>query len=897
VRIGVYEILGHLGAGGMGEVYRARDARLNRDVAIKVLSESVATDPDRLARLEREAQTLAALNHPNIAQIHGVVDLPRPGGGHDTALVMECVEGEDLSQRLGRGRIPLDEAVAIARQIADALETAHERGIVHRDLKPANVKVSPNGTVKVLDFGLAVGLVPDVPRNLANSPTFTSPAVMTRAGVILGTAGYMSPEQARGKVVDRRADVWAFGCVLYEMLAGVRPFDGESLTDVLAAIVSHDPDWSRLPADTPPALRRLLARCLEKDPRRRLRDIGEARVLLEQPLELHEAPITVAARGNSRVSRLAFIAVTGGVGILAAAAGIIWGRGLRPAAVARPITRYDVVLPDKATVSVVFRQAVAASRDGSKFAFTGTADGAERIYVRARGDAEAHLLAGGDRGSNPALSPDGSMIAFRADGAIRKASTTGGATTLVTEARDLRGLTWLDSSTIVAALYAASPLVRVAVADGQTQPLTTLAAGERTHRWPDALPDGRAVLFTVGIVDRPDTYDDSRIDLVVPATGERRVVIKGAAMARYCGPGHIVYSRGTSLYAVPFDIKRLEVTGQAVEIVQGVERDASTGAAHFACSDDGTLAFVPGSPLGDLKQLMWMDRAGKGQPAGLAPGPYQEAMVSPDGSRIVLLNGTTGGGDLWIYDLVATTFTRLTFNGTCSAPTWSDDGRYVYFTMVDAAGGAPKLVRKIADGSRDAEVLRPLKTRGYVARVDEARSAVILDAVDTWTASATPEIDRGDILRVPFAAAGAAETLVSTPANEYGASVSPDGRWLAYQSDETGRAEIYTMALAGSRARRQITSDGGEEPRWSADGRELFFRTANRLMVVPIANGQAAGVPRPLFDGVYNSGIESGRSYDIDRKTGRFLLVTPARDRIPTGTIRVVLNWDAALPR
>jgi serine/threonine-protein kinase len=686
--------------------------------------------------------------------------------------------------------------------------------------------------------------------------------------------------------------------VLYEMLAGVRPFDGDSLTDVLAAIVSHAPDWSRLPKDTPPAVRHLLARCLEKDPRRRLRDIGEARVLLEQPLAGDAAASAAPGGAGSRSSRLPFLAGTIGVAVLAAAAGIVRGRGLRPAgAAARQVTRYDVVLPDKATVSVVFRQAVAISRDGSMFAFTGNADGAERIYVRARGEAEAHLFAGGERGSNPALSPDGRMIAFRADGALRKATTTGSATTLVTQARDMRGLTWLDSSTIVAAVYTAAPLVRVTIADGHTQPLTTLAPGERTHRWPDALPDGRGVLFTVGMADRPDTYDDSRIDLVIPRTGERRVVVNGAAMARYCGPARIVYSRGTSLYAVPFDLERLQVTGPAVEIVQGVERDASTGAAHFDCSDDGTLAFVPGPPQGDLKQLMWMDRAGHPEPVGLAPGPYQEAMLSPDGGRVVLLNGTTGGGDLWIYDLAATTFTRLTFNGTCAAPVWSDDGRYVYFTAVDAAGGAPKLMRKIADGSRDAEVLRPLQTRGYVSRVDEARGAVILNAVDPWTASSIREADRGDILRVPFGASAAAEALVSTPANEYGGSVSPDGRWLAYQSDETGRAEIYTMELAEGRARRQITSGSGEEPHWSADGRELFFRTANRLMVVPIANGQAGGVPRPLFDGVYNSGIESGRSYDVDRKSGRFLLVTPARDRIPTGTIRVVLNWDAALGR
>jgi serine/threonine-protein kinase len=886
-RLGGYEIVGSLGQGGMGEVYRARDTRLHRDVAIKVLPDLFASDPERLVRFEREAQTLAALNHPGIAHIYGVIDLAASGGEGLRALVMECVEGEDLAHRIARGRIPGDEAIQIARQIADAVEAAHERGIVHRDLKPANVRLAPDGTVKVLDFGLAKAMetIAAEGASLANSPTFTSPA-MTAVGVILGTAAYMAPEQARGKAVDRRADVWAFGCLLYELLTGAKPFGGETVTDVMSAIVSKEPDWTRLPPDTPEALRALLGRCLEKDPRRRLRDIGEARVVLERPLDPQPRVTGPPASRGVPLWLTALLGVLAAV--LAIAVGVLVARRASGSADAsRALTRYDLQLPD-ATLDVVFRPALSVSADGATFAFVGNSGGVNRIYVRSRGDAVPHVLPGSERGRDPAVSPDGRWVVFYTDASIRKASIDGGAT-VIGSGRDVRGITWADAATLILAPDSAAPLSTMPSAGGAPRTLTSLAPGERTHRWPDALPGGKAVLFTVGTVGKPDTYDQGFVDLVVVATGERRHLVEGAAMARFCG-SHVVYARGPSLFAVPFDVERLQVTGAAVEIVQGVERDASTGAVHFDCSDEGTLAYVPGLAEGDLHVLTWRDREGHAQAVNLPAGPYQEARMSPDGSRVALLSGTAGAGDVWIHDFGAGTFTRLTFTGDCAAPIWSPDGQTVYYSTFDASGTGSKITRKRADGSREPEALRPWPGRVYLASVDEARGFSILDSV-------TIASDRGDVLRVPLAPAGAPQPLVSTPANEFAANVSADGRWLAYESDSTGRPEVYVVDLSGTGARYQVTSTGAEEPHWSRDSRELYFRSANRLLAVPVATEPSfrAGQARPLFDGVYNSGIESGRSYDVDAKNGRFLLVVRAAENRAPMAVRVVVNWDATL--
>ena len=646
-RLRQYEIIAPLGAGGMGEVYRARDTRLHREVAIKILPPPFAADAERVARFEREAHVVAALNHQNIAQIYGIEETAGV-----TGLVMELVEGPMLADVIATSAgMSVDDALDVARQIAEGLEAAHDHGIIHRDLKPANVKVRRDGVVKVLDFGLARAMADEgVDAPVDNSPTVTSPAI-TRFGMILGTAAYMAPEQARGKTVDRRVDIWAFGCLLYEMLSGRRPFTGETVTDVLSAIVTREPDWDALPPQVPPAVARLLRRCLEKDPRKRLRDIGEARLTLEAPRTIAEdarqaAGATAIPRSPGWVVRLLMAAVV----LLAAVAGLLGILAARPRGTPPPatITRFDVQPPDPgATLSLVFRPAVALSANGGTAAFVAASGGIDRVYVRTRSDPSARVIPGSERGTGPAVSPDGKWVAFFADGAIRKAAIDGEASTIAS-ARDVRGIAWSDDGTLFLTLDAAAPLVSMPATGGPMRPVTTLAAGERTHRWPQVLAGGKSVLFTVGTQASPDGYDRGNIDAVIVATGERRVVLQGAAMARYCGDGRLLYSKAAGLYSIAFDPERLTIAGEPIEVSPGVARDASTGAAHFACASDGTLAFVPSTSLRELSHLVWVDSSGKTEVTPLPAGPHQEVRISPDGTRTALLGSASGRGDVWI---------------------------------------------------------------------------------------------------------------------------------------------------------------------------------------------------------------------------------------------------------
>jgi eukaryotic-like serine/threonine-protein kinase len=874
-RFGPYEVTALLGAGGMGEVYRARDPRLGRDVALKILPAAFVSDPDRLARFQREAQVLASLNHPGIAAIYGFEE-----SGNARALILELVEGPTLAERLAEGPLPIEDALQAASAIAAALEAAHEQGIVHRDLKPANIKVSHEGFVKVLDFGLAKALDPTTTPgiNADQSPTITAHA--TRSGIILGTAAYMAPEQAKGKPVDRRADIWAFGVVLYEMLTGHRLFEGETPSEVLAAVILKSPDLKALPEETPAHVRHLLARCLDKDPKRRLRDIGEARLALADPGTL-VGPAAAGGAGTASPFRSRLVWLAAGLGLALVVVLILWGRSLFTG---NEVARYDIQPPPKTTLGLVNRPAVALSRDGSMLMFVAYSRGVSRIYLRRRGEGEARPLPGTEGGSCPVFSPDGRWIAFFSGNVLKKAVIDGSPVDLA-KVNDPRGLVWSDAGSLIYAPEANGPLHLLPAGGGIPRPVTTLdtARDERSHRWPEALPGGKTVLFTIGLNASVDNYDTSAIAAVDLVSEERRTILEGASMVRYL-PGYLTFTRAGVLYAVGFDPKSLEIRGTPVPMVPAVSVDTPTGAAHYSCAEDGTLAYVPGSSQSG-RALVWVDRSGAVQPLDLPPQLYNDVRLSPDGRRAAVAVGSSGDADIWLYDFTRKTFTRLTFDTTNATPTWSADGRSILYSSID--GSASVLRRVPADGSRPPEELGKAPSRAYFGKGPRDGAWAILAYSNLSPASKTDVVRRSlepDAKPLPIAA---------TQFDEYTPSVSPDGRWVAYQSDDTGRDEVYVRDASGSGARWQVSNQGGNEPNWSADGRELFYRSEGQLMAVGIGAGPvfAMGAHRVLFDGVYDMRSDTGLSYDVAPDGEHFLMIRPASDHIPVSGIRIVLHW------
>ncbi|HXG56531.1 MAG TPA: protein kinase, partial [Vicinamibacterales bacterium] len=665
-RLGVYEILGPIGAGGMGEVYRARDTKLNRDVAIKVLPELFAADPDRLARFEREAQTLAALNHPHIAQIYGVEE-----SGQTAALVMELVEGEDLAQRIARaGAIPVDESIAIATQIADALESAHDRNIVHRDLKPANVKVAPGGAVKVLDFGLAKAMEPSsgISGLNVNSPTVTSPALMTHAGVIIGTAAYMAPEQARGKPADRRADVWAFGCVLYELLTARRPFDGETMTDVLSAIVSKEPDWTLLPAATPIPVLHLLHRCLDKDPRRRLQAIGEARIALDAPVEPPRAANTPVRRVHP--IGIAALIVLGTA--IAALAG--WGIASRRQPSPSAPAWLSIPLAPADTLAGGF----GLSPDGTQFAFVGELAGKRQIFVRRLDRDLATALGGTDNPSTvgPVFSPDGKWLAFTSVGTLKKVPVDGGPVITLAPASGTTRPAW-GANDVIVFTNPSSGLSRISPAGGTAEVLTTLdpAASEMAHEMPWILPDGKTLLFGVRRSAPSARSGSASIVALSLETGTRRELFPGMVLG-LVGPNQLMIARGEDVLAVPFDTERLVATGEETAPVPGmrsVRRVGFSTTPLFAVAGNGTMVFLTIQGGEDDSPMMLVDQAGAATRVAVPLHRYMDPRLSPDGTRIAA-HVFEDGRDNWVVDLRRGSFMRLTFDpGEDETPIWSPD--------------------------------------------------------------------------------------------------------------------------------------------------------------------------------------------------------------------------------
>jgi Tol biopolymer transport system component len=887
-RLGPYEIRGVLGAGGMGRVYRAYDPGLDRDVAIKALFRDLTTEETSLRRFEREAKLLATLSHPNIASIYGfhVFD-GRP------YLVLELVEGETLDEILARQALPWERAVPITRQVAEALEEAHGKGIVHRDLKPSNVKVSRGGRVKVLDFGIARRLGPRANGGVAS-------ATLTQEGAVLGTAAYMSPEQARGEAVDERTDVWALGCLLYEMLAGRRAFEGRTVSDLLASVLRDEVDRGALPPQTPAALVRLLQRCLRKDPRRRFQHVGDVRLELEE-LEGGLETTEGGARAERRRSHLGVwlpwaVAALGG---LAAIAAFLSRPPVPGGPASEPGLRQFVLdLPSGVTMARGdYASPVALSPDGSTIVLLGEEAGVGRLFHRRLEELDWTALPETEGAWQPFFSADGREVGFFAQRMLRRVALDGTTPVSVTEVgRNPRGATWTPDGTIVYGPSQTSGLLRVDARGGTPRPLTELdsTTDERSHRWPQVLPDGRSVLFTVDFMD--STFDDAALELVSLETGERRTVLEGGAHGRYVPSGHIVYARGGRLFAVPFDAARGRVTGTPVLVLDGIAYDLRNGGTKLAVANDGSIAYVPGMSGSVDRHLVWVDVEGRREPATRQPRRLLDPRLSPDGERVAIRIGDPAASDLWTLDLATGTVAQVTFGLHAFRPTWTPDGRSLTVGVSETTGW--RLVTVDAKGQGNEVALHESPNRLYPGTWSPDGRTLVFEERD--------EESGWDILALEVDAegrpVGEPRPLVATPANETNPALSPDGSSLAYESDEQdGLVEIYVRPYGRPGESVKITTGGGRWPRWGRRG-ELFYwssftremhrvthHTEGRRFVVSAeetvwsADDEPLDVPLSEF---------LGRGFDLDPRGPRFLMLVPeAAQEAPAPRIILAQNW------
>ena len=893
----------------MGEVYRATDTRLKRQVAIKILPEALAMDSDRLARFQREAEVLASLDNPRIATVYGLEDTAR-----GTALAMELVEGPTLAERIALGPIPIDETVSIARQVAEALEAAHERGIVHRDLKPANIKVRDDGAVKVLDFGLAKLGEGTGRSDQSQSAMLTSPPTMTGVGLILGTAAYMSPEQARGRAVDKRTDIWAFGAVLYEMLTGARAFDGEDITEMMASVVKSTPDWAALPSDTPPHIVTLIQRCLEKDRNARIGDMAVVRFLLASDAAAAIATVPSAATRVASIERPPARQTKPSMLVAVLAAGIVTGlvagwlftrRDNAPPHVTHlqmSVAPADHLVGSIASVRPA-RTAMAISPDGRLIAFAGMHGTDAQLYARALDQPDATPIPGTEGAVAPFFSPDGAWIGFWTDNRIKKVPAAGGAVATVAEvpAGVISGASWSDEGSIFFTNRAG--VSRVPAAGGT--PVTVVQADAtktERHVLVQALPGGKEVLFTSLI-----SFDWGTANLVLQSIdgGERRVIIPGGADPRYVDTGHLLYMKSGTLMAAPFDIGSRQVTGASVALIEGVmhARNApnggdDTGAGQFAVSASGTLVYAAGG-VAPLRQesFVWADRTGTAQPLpGAAPASYFGPRLSPDGQRLaVAMRGEDRGPDVWVYDVRRGAPTRLTFDGG-NNPVWSPDGKRVAYAA--NSGGPNNLYTISADGSGKPERLATSEFgQTPMSWASTANAIAFLQRTQNGS---------NGIWVLPMAGDGKPRLLLESRFNLWHPDLSPDGRLMAYVSNESGNYEVYVQPYPGPGEKTRISTAGGSEPIWTANGRELLFRsgTLDRHQVFTAAIRSVSpfqvDAPRLVFEakaGEYDQ-TAPGRSWDISADGRRFLLLraVPSTDK-PVAAMHVVLNWTEDLKR
>ncbi len=879
-KLGPYEIVSPLGAGGMGEVYRAKDSKLGREVALKVISEQFANDAERMARFEREAKVLASLNHPNIAHIYGLED-----SGGVRALVMELVEGQTLAERIARGPIPLEETLSIAKQIAEALEYAHERGIVHRDLKPANVKITPDGAVKVLDFGLAKAIEETSDAlEIGNSPTLSMGA--TRAGVILGTAAYMSPEQAKGKSADRRADIWSFGVVLYEMLSGKQMYGGETAPETLAHVITKEPSWENLPATTPTPIRNLLERCLTKDPKARLQAIGEARIIIERYLANPAGSTSSIERISSEqpVSRrvlpwsIAALAVV----IAVIVAWAPWrqssdgSRAMRLAFAVPPNLAFNDAQSDSAVISP----------DGQKIAFTATSqDGKWQLWVRSLDSPDARLLPGSDDPLEPFWSPDSKSIAFGSQGKLKRVDLVGGSAQVLCDAARMTGGAWSTKGVILFGSDYGSVLYQVPATGGEPKPVTVSNAGGRGdfgHTAPSFLPDANHFLFRISVNSNPQGVWIGSLD-----SPEAKQVLTDNTSAVYASPGYLIFVRNSALMAQAYDAGSLQLKSEAIPIIPQAITDAR-GPGRYSVSDNGILVWQ--SNWKREYQLLWFDREGK-QVGSVGPvmevTSGQEPHLSPDGKRLVIKRDS----NIWVIDLARDTGIRLS-TVFSQLPLWTPDGSQIIFQSSTDEVGKRGIVRRAANGVGEVELL--LNGVNFPHEISPDGRFILFTRRGVKT--------RLDIWALPLFGDRKEFPLMNSAFDEREPQISPDGRWLAYCSDESGSYEIYARPFSAEGKvgddKRRVSTNGGSEEKWSANGKELFYIAGDgELMSVPVKTSGAGiefGAPKALFKTRLFGQQSILHEFDVTPDGQRFIVGTLIGEpKAPPPT--VILNWTTEL--
>jgi serine/threonine protein kinase/Tol biopolymer transport system component len=863
-RLGPYEILSSIGAGGMGEVYKARDTRLDRIVAIKALPTHLADRSDLRERFEREARTIASLNHPHICTLYDI--------GHQDEidyLVMEFLEGETLAQRLLKGSLPLEQVLQYAIEISDALDKAHRKGVTHRDLKPGNIMLTKTGT-KLLDFGLAKLKQEVAPANaqLSELPTANDP--LTAQGTIVGTLQYMAPEQLECKDVDARTDIFAFGAVVYEMATGKRAFEGKSQASVISAIMSSDPlPMSTLRSMTPPALDRVVKTCLAKDRDNRWQtasDLCRELKWIGGESGPHTAPVALTSGRKNWLKTALWAGAASGACIIVGLA--VWM--LKPAT-PKPVTRFTMSLPPGQRLDLGLP--IAVSPDGTRLVYSaGSNNITTQLYIRAMDGLQAVPIPGTEGAHNPFFSPDGQWVGFNATGKLKRVSLSGGASVNLTDvtAGQLSGTSWGSQGIIAVAPQTSGPIYQIPETGGNLEPLTRLEKTESGHRWPELLPGGKGLLFFT-------TAAGTNPKIVAQALGasEHRDLLQVGTFPRYASSGHLVYSQGSNLMAVPFDPQKLAITGAAVPVVEGVLP------VGFSFSSTGTLIYIPGSVAAGSLKLVWVDRKGAEQPVPAPAHNYVLPRVSPDGQRVAA-GIEEADNQIWLYDLGRDTLTRLTFEGSSNVdPLWTPDGKRIVFK-----GTGNRLFWQPADGSAAANTLTNSELSGNNVPGSWSPDGQVLAFMEI-----NPNTGY-DVYTLPLADRKP-QPFVRTLSLETAPRFSPDGHFIAYASDESGRVEIYVRPYPGPGGKWQISTEGGSEPVWNPKGRELFYRTGHKMMAVDVTTQPSfsVGKPRMLFDGPYVPTPRSFPDYDVSPDGQRFLMLKPSEQAQAPAQINVVLNW------